>query len=305
MKHSYLRPLQPGDHIRILCTARSVSAKDLAPAMQLLEHWGYRVSLGKTIGLVQDQFGGSADQRLTDFQDAWNDPDVHAIWIARGGYGTSQIVDAINLEDNSAFAKAEHSTKIVMGYSDVTYLHGKLQALGIPSLHAFMPLELASRSQQCVESLQNALKGNGVSIQLENTQKLKNQTSSGVLYGGNLSILYSMLGSDLFPDTTGAILFIEDIDEYVYHLERMMFSLKRAGKLKGLKALIVGGMTDMNDHEIPFGKNCEQIISDVCADYQFPIIFNVPAGHLADNRTLILGAKATLEITEQTITVNQ
>ncbi len=312
MNNHALRPLQPGDHVRILCTARSASATDLTPAVQLLEQWGYRVSLGKTIGLVQDQFGGSADQRLADFQDAWNDPDVHAIWIARGGYGTTQIVDAMSLEDNSAFlprrqagAKAEHFTKIVIGYSDVTYLHGKLQASGFPSLHAFMPLELASRTEQCVESLHNALIGNGINIQLENTQKLEEQTSSGTLYGGNLSILYSMLGSKLFPDTTGAILFIEDIDEYIYHIERMMFSLKRAGKLKYLKALIVGGMTDMNDHEIPFGKNCEQIIKDLCADYEFPVIFNIPAGHLVDNRTLILGATATVEITKTTITINQ
>lgn len=306
-----LRPLQPGDHVRILCTARSASAAQLSPSVELLEQWGYRVSLGKTIDLIQDQFGGSAQQRLADFQDAWDDPEVQAIWIARGGYGTTQIVDAVELgiaftsTPLSNRAKAEHSIKLIIGYSDVTYLHGKLQALGIPSLHAFMPLELTSRTKKCVESLRNVLAGNGISISLENTQKIKEQTSSGILYGGNLSILYSMLGSELFPDTTDAILFIEDIDEYLYHIERMMYSIKRAGKLKGLKALIVGGMTDMNDHETPFGKNCEQIIKDVCSGYDFPILFNIPAGHIADNRTLILGATATVQITKITITIHQ
>jgi muramoyltetrapeptide carboxypeptidase len=305
MNNHPLRFLKPGDNVRILCTARSASALNLAFAMELLEQWGFKVSLGNTIGLIQDQFGGSREERLADFHQAWNDPTVHAIWIARGGYGTTQMVDDLHLDDNCAFAKAEQPTKPIIGYSDVTYLHGKLQALGLPSLHAFMPLELTTRTHLCVESLRNALTGNGVDIELENRQNLQKQTAIGRLYGGNLSILYSMLGSDLFPDTAGAILFIEDIDEYLYHIERMMFSLKRAGKLSGLKALIVGGMTDMNDHEIPFGKNSEQIIKGVCADYDFPIIFNVPAGHLADNRTLILGAPATVKITKATIKINQ
>jgi muramoyltetrapeptide carboxypeptidase len=288
--------LKKGDRVRILCTARSASESDLALAKNLLESWGLRVSYGKTIGKKDHQFGGTKEERLADFQQAIDDSEIKAIWIARGGYGTVQLIDAI---DFSAFAKAE--PKIIIGYSDVTLIHGKLQSQGFTSVHSFMPLELAQKPKISVESLRKALFGESQTIIIENSYKVPHQVIKAPVVGGNLSILYSMLGSDTFPEMENQILFIEDIDEYLYHIERMMYSLKRAGKLTNLKALLVGGMTDMNDHDIPFGKNAVEIIRSMTQEYDYPVIFNFPAGHITDHRTLQLGGEMTIEILLKTI----
>lgn len=292
--------LKKGNHVRILCTARSAEEKDLKEAKNLLTSWGLRVSFGKTIGIKDHQFGGCKEVRLEDFQQAIDDPDVHAIWIARGGYGTVQLIDEI---DFTAFAKAEH--KAIIGYSDVTLLHGKLQSHGCSSVHSFMPLELKSKPASSIESLRKSLFGESQTITIENSSHFKSLEIYAPVVGGNLSILYSMLGSKIFPETKDHVLFIEDIDEYLYHIERMIYSLHRAGKLKGLKALLVGGMTDMNDHQIPFGKNAEEIILSLTEDYNYPVIFNFPAGHIEDNRTLIMGKEMRIEITPETIKFNQ
>jgi muramoyltetrapeptide carboxypeptidase len=292
--------LKKGDHIRILCTARSADEHQLQPAQKLLKSWGLQVSFGKTIGKKEHQFGGTKEERLADFQQAIDDPEIKAIWIARGGYGTVQLIDAM---DFSAFAKAEPTT--IIGYSDVTLLHGKLQSLGFSSVHSFMPLELKDKPDAGLESLRRTLFGESQILPIKNTFSLTSQVITAPIVGGNLSILYSLLGSDSFPKTEGHILFIEEIDEYLYHIERMMYSLKRAGKLKGLKALLVGGMTDMNDHEIAFGKNAEEIILSLTAGYDYPVIFNFPAGHIKDHRTLQLGKEIHLEITPKIINFTQ
>lgn len=292
--------LKKGDHIRILCTARSADEHQLQPAQKLLKSWGLQVSFGKTIGKKEHQFGGTKEERLADFQQAIDDPEIKAIWIARGGYGTVQLIDAM---DFSAFAKAKPTT--IIGYSDVTLLHGKLQSLGFSSVHSFMPLELKDKPDAGLESLRRTLFGESQILPIKNTFSLTSQVITAPIVGGNLSILYSLLGSDSFPKTEGHILFIEEIDEYLYHIERMMYSLKRAGKLEGLKALLVGGMTDMNDHEIPFGKNAEEIILSLTAGYDYPVIFNFPAGHIKDHRTLQLGKEIHLEITPKIINFTQ
>jgi muramoyltetrapeptide carboxypeptidase len=296
--------LKKGDHVRILCTARSADERQLQPAQKLLESWGLQVSFGNTIGKKEHQFGGTKEERLADFQQAIDDPEIKAIWIARGGYGTIQLIDAI---DFSAFTSASSARSekakptTIIGYSDVTLLHGKLQSLGFSSVHSFMPLELKDKPEKSVESLRRTLFGESQSLSIQNTFSLTSQVITAPIVGGNLSILYSLLGSDSFPETEDHILFIEEIDEYLYHIERMMYSLKRAGKLKGLKALLVGGMTDMNDHEIAFGKNAEEIILSLTASYDYPVIFNFPAGHIKDHRTLQLGKEMHLEITPKII----
>lgn len=296
--------LKKGDHIRILCTARSADERQLQPAQKLLESWGLQVSFGTTIGKKEHQFGGTKEERLADFQQAIDDPEIKAIWIARGGYGTIQLIDAIDFSafssaSSAGSAKAEPTT--IIGYSDVTLLHGKLQTLGFSSVHSFMPLELKDKPDSSVESLRRTLFGESQILSIQNTFSLDSQVIDAPVVGGNLSILYSMLGNDTFPKTEGHILFIEEIDEYLYHIERMMYSLKRAGKLKGLKALLVGGMTDMNDHEIAFGKNAEEIILSLTADNDYPVIFNFPAGHIKDHRTLQLGKEMHIEITTEMI----
>ena len=300
MNYHSIPKLKEGDHVRILCTARSADEKDLQPAKDLLESWGLRVSYGNTIGKIEHQLGGTKEERLADLQDSINNTDVDAVWIARGGYGTVQLIDAIDFSDSMKV-----KSTVIIGYSDVTLLHGKLQSQGFASLHSFMPLELSKKPDSSIESLRKALFGESQTITIENSCHLPNQVINAPVTGGNLSILYSMLGSNTFPETDGHILFIEDIDEYLYHIERMMYSLKRAGKLKNIKALLVGGMTDMNDHEIPFGKNAQEIILSLTESYEFPVIFNFPAGHIKDNRSLILGKEMTISITPASINFNQ
>ena len=301
-----LQSLQKGDLVRILCTARSAQIENLQPAASFLRKMELRVDYGATIGKVYHQSGGTAQERLADFLNAWNDPVVAAIWIARGGYGTIQILDGIDfastyLDTNRQF----QFIKPVIGYSDVTLIHSKMQRAGLPSIHTFMPLEILSRSAFAKASLKQALFGEKITIEIANSGNLKSDHIAGTLYGGNLSILYSMLGSDDLPDFRNGILFIEEIDEYLYHLERMMFSLKRAGKLDGLKSLLVGGMTDMNDHDIPFGKTAFEIIKEQTTGYDYPVVFNVPAGHVKNNCTLKMGMEMQIEITADAITLTQ
>ena len=290
--------LSKNAHVRILCTARSAQQKNLTPAQELLESWGLRVSYGKTIGEIHHQMGGNISLRIHDFQDALDDEDIDAIWIARGGYGTVQVIDSI---DFSAFAKADFK-KLILGYSDVTVLHSHLNNLGITTLHTFIPLELKDKPLSSIDSFKMALLGQSQTIKIHNHNHLKPQELKAHIIGGNLSILYSLLGSSSFPNTSDCFLFIEDIDEYLYHIERMMYGLKRAGHLENLKGIIVGGMSDMRDHEIPFGKNTKEIITEITADYDYPIFFNFPAGHIKDNRSLKLGNDITVSIQKEEIT---
>jgi len=298
--------LSNNSHVRILCTARYVTLTDLNPAVELLESWGLRVSLGNSIDKIHHQMGGDVDLRVQDFVDAYFDDDIDIIWIARGGYGTVQVIDKMDVDGITLSRKRNNqNSKLIIGYSDVTYLHARLNRLGIASIHGFMPLEITSKSKAAIESLKTILSGKTHKTEIPNTGIIKNQEITGIIVGGNLSILYGLLGSDDFPDTDGTILFIEDIDEYLYHIERMMFSLKRAGKLSHLKALVVGGMTDMNDHDIPFGKSAVTIIKDITKEYNYPVIFNFPAGHIQDHRCIILGTKMHVSIRKDHITFKQ
>ena len=330
-----LRPLQKGDKVRILCTARSAQKSELKNAESYLQSIGLKVDYGNTIGKVHHQFGGTAQERLDDFVEAWNDPEVAAIWIARGGYGSIQILEGLDFKSmvgaSTGFGSAQppklsqetnieglgslsistplndHGVEVkpIIGYSDVTLIHSKMQKAGLPSIHAFMPLEVETRSAFAKASLQNALFNEKITVEIKNSQNLPAQTIKGKLYGGNLSILYSMLGSEDLPDFAGGILFIEEIDEYLYHIERMMYSLKRAGKLSGLEALIIGGMTDMNDHQIPFGKSAHEIIQDITEDFDFPVISDFPAGHLENNVSLKLGMEMEILIEAKDIIFTQ
>lgn len=295
-----LRSLQKGDTICILCTARSAQKSDLKNAEEFLESIGLKVDYGDTIGKVYHQFGGTAQERLDDFVKAWNDPEAAAIWIARGGYGSIQVLEGLDFA-----SKSLASVKPVIGYSDVTLIHNKMQKAGLPSIHAFMPLEVDTRTAFAKASLENSLFDEKITVEIANSRALKPQTIKGKLYGGNLSILYSMLGSEDLPDLAEGILFIEEIDEYLYHIERMMYSLKRAGKFNGLKALLVGGMTDMNDHQIPFGKSAHEIIQDLTEDFDFPVVFGYPAGHVENNVTLKMGMEMEVLIEEDKIIFTQ
>jgi muramoyltetrapeptide carboxypeptidase len=289
--------LQKGDTIAILATARKHIVKSMQPTIDLLESWGLNVVIGKSIGLEENQLAGSDEERAADLQEQLDNPNIKAIWCARGGYGTVRVIDLID------FTQFKKSPKWLVGFSDVTVLHNHLNTMGYKSIHGIMPISLAKASKEAIESLRLSLFGQPLQYAIDPHPMNRLGKASGELVGGNLSILYSLLGSPSVIDCTDKILYIEDLDEYLYHIDRMMMNLKRNGCLESLKGIIVGSMTDMKDNDIPWGKNALEIVQDVTKQYNIPVIFNFPAGHIHDNRALILGNNVTIDVTENCSTV--
>ncbi|WP_230158158.1 LD-carboxypeptidase [Flavobacterium sp. CECT 9288] len=285
--------LQKGDTIALVATARKNIDDNLKPAIDLLHSWGLEVVIGKTIGLDNNQLAGTDEQRAADFQAQLDNPNIKAIWCVKGGYGTVRMVDLLD------FTNFKKNPKWIVGFSDVTVLHSHLNTLGYQSLHAIMPLTAPRATPQAVESLRKALFGEKLSYSVTSFSKNKLGKATGQLVGGNLSILYSLFGSTSAIDCSDKILFIEDLDEYLYHIDRMMMNLKRNGCLESIKGIVVGSMTKMKDNDIPWGKNALEIIEDVTQKYSIPILYNFPAGHIQDNRALILGSKVTLDVQEK------
>ena len=288
-----------GDKIGIISTARKISLIELNPAVTILESWGLEVVFGSFLFEEYNQFSGNIKQRRIDLQNMINDDSIKAILCARGGYGTVQIIDKIN------FNNLLSNPKWIIGYSDVTVLHSHLNKIGIASLHASMPINFYKNTKESLESLRKVLFGieNIIKTPLNRFNKLGSVKTE--IVGGNLSILYSLLGSASDLNTTGKILFIEDLDEYLYHVDRMMISLQRNGKFKNLKGMIIGGMNDMHDNDIPFGKTVSEIILTYIKEYNFPVCFGFPAGHLKDNRAFSLGVPSLLEVKKNEVILSQ
>jgi len=285
--------LKKGDTVGILATARKIDLETLQPAIQLLESWGLHVVIGRTIGKEENQLAGPDWLRATDFQEMLNNPKIKAIWAAKGGYGTVRIIDKID------FTNFKKKPKWIVGFSDVTVLHSHINNMDIATLHAMMAISAKTASPEAIESLRKALFGTPLEYTLPHHAYNQDGYGKGELVGGNLSVLYSIMGSKSEIDFKGKILFIEDLDEYLYHIDRMMMNLKRNGYFDGLQGLIIGGMTSMNDNEIPWGKDALQIIKDITKDYKFPIVYDFPAGHIKDNRALILGKTVTLKVDDE------
>lgn len=285
--------LQKGDTIAIVSTARKNIEDNLKPSIDLLEGWGLKVKLGATIGLDYYQLAGTDDQRAADFQEQMDNPNIKAIWCVRGGYGTVKMIDKLD------FTKFKKNPKWIIGFSDVTVLHSHLNRMGIESIHGTMPVAIPRATDEAKNSLCAALFGDKLQYTLDCDALNHNGKAKGELVGGNLSILYSLLGSESAIDCSDKILFIEDLDEYLYHVDRMMMNLKRNGCLSGLKGIIVGAMTEMKDNEIPWGRNALEIIEDVTKGLNIPIIYNFPAGHIRDNRSLIFGRQVSVEVSAQ------
>ncbi len=282
--------LKKGDTIGIVSTARKISLAELKPAINIIESWGLHIKLGANLFEEDNQFSGDILQRTYDLQSMIDDESIKAVLCARGGYGTVQIIDQID------FSKLIKNPKWIIGYSDVTVLHSHLNTLGVATMHATMPINFLTNTKQALESLKKTLFGNTSILEYDTHPFNKLGIAEGEIVGGNVSILYSLLGSNSDINTSGKILFIEDLDEYLYHIDRMMINLKRNGKFERLRAMIVGGMNNMNDNDIPFGKSAEQIILEHTKEYDFPICFGFPAGHLDDNRTILLGGKSKVQI---------
>lgn len=285
--------LKKGDTVGILATARKIDLATLQPGIKLLESWGLKVVIGKTIGKEQNQLAGADWQRATDFQEMLDNPNIKAIWAAKGGYGTVRIVDRID------FTNFRKKPKWIVGFSDVTVMHSHINNMDIGTLHAIMAISAKTATPEAIESFRKALFGEKLEYHIPRHSFNKNGKASGELVGGNLSVLYSIQGSKSAVDMKGKILFLEDLDEYLYHIDRMMMNMKRNGSLDGVKGIIIGGMTSMNDNDIPWGKDALEIIQDIVKDYKIPVAYNFPAGHIKDNRALILGKTVTLEVNDK------
>ena len=298
MNQELIQPpyLKKGDTVLILATAGIVNDSTIIDnGIELLKSWGLNVKLGKNLYESNGHFAGTDKQRLEDFQNAIDDDNIKAIWCARGGYGTVRIIDDID------FTRFKENPKWIIGFSDVTVLHNDIHNLGIETIHAMMPSTLKPDNEEqkkAQKSLKKALFGKKIKYRVSESSYNKEGEAEGQLVGGNLSILYSLLGSKSTISTENKILFIEDVGEYEYHIDRMLLNLKRNGYFDKCKGLIVGGISDVRENDVAFGKTVEEIVLDVVKDFDFPVSFDFPAGHIRDNRTLILGREISLLIKE-------
>ncbi len=288
--------LSKGDTIAIAAPARKISLEELQPAIDLFERWGLKVVFAENLFKSHHQYAGTDNERIEGMNQLLNNPNVKAIISARGGYGTVRIVDGLD------FSKFMENPKWIAGYSDITVLHSDIHSeLGVETLHCSMPINFAENTSDAIESMRKALFGEALNYEVEAHEYNKTGFASGELVGGNLSVLYSLSGSFSDINTDGKILFIEDLEEYLYHIDRMIIQLKRSKKFWSLSGLIIGAMNKMNDNAIPFGKQAYEIIAEHVAEYDFPVCYGFPAGHIDDNRTLIMGRKITLEVADKTI----
>lgn len=288
-----LQYLAQGDLVSVVAPAGRVEPAQILPAVKWLEGYGLRVKTGKHLFDRHFQFSSRDHERAEDLQEALDDPEVKAILFARGGYGTIRIINRL---DFSIFKK---HPKWLAGFSDITLLHNVCLNLGIPSLHgpmcrSFMDEKLQPKAE--VEKMMGILKGIKVEYSIDYQQYNRMGSAEGQLTGGNLSLLYSLLGTPFDVDTRGKILFLEETNEYLYHIDRMMNSLRLAGKLEGLKGLVAGQFTELKDNSDPFGKPVEEIILDATDGYAYPVCFGLEAGHGGTNLPLVFGKSWKLQV---------
>ena len=295
-----LRPpyLKKGDSVYFLSTAKKISIEEIDLAVKTYQSWGLTVVIGDTIGKEFNQFAGTDEERLKDFQKAVDDPTIKAIICARGGYGTVRIMDEIIFDEFLKYPKW------LVGFSDLTFLQTNISNnIGVQCLHAIMPIQFEKSTPDAIETLRKELFGEKNEYSIPPHELNRQGETRGILIGGNLSILYSITGTKSGMNTDGKILFLEDIDEYLYHVDRMMINLKRSGKLHKLSGMIVGGFTDMHDNKIPFGKNAYEIIAEHVQEFNFPVCFNFPAGHMEDNRALVIGKRYDFKVSKTEVTL--
>tara|TARA_B100001057_G_scaffold310771_1_gene310882 strand:- start:2180 stop:3088 length:909 start_codon:yes stop_codon:yes gene_type:complete len=298
LKKTELSALKKGDAVAVISTARKVSPEELDFAITKIKSWGLNVCFGNNLFKNHHQFSGTTQERAEDLQWALDYNKIKAVFFARGGYGSVHIVDYID------WHSFKTNPKWLIGFSDITVFHSHVhQWYNIPTLHAAMPITYPQNTGGAIKNIRDILFGEKVSYKFKGHSFNKNGAVKTVVVGGNLSILYSLLGSKSQLNTDGKILFLEDLDEYLYHIDRMMQALKRAGMLENLSGLIVGGMNGMNDNIVPFGKTAEEIIRDVVSEYTYPVAFNIPVGHINENLPLLFGKKASFTVTTNQVLI--
>jgi muramoyltetrapeptide carboxypeptidase len=307
---SLIKPpnLKKGDTIVIVTPASFLKTGQVAiqDGIDLMKSWGLHVVLGENVFKINGHFSGTDDERASDFQKGLDDPKIKAIWCARGGYGAVRILDKLD------YTRFKKHPKWIVGYSDITAIHNQIHNLGYQSLHALMGVSLNydkdneekdKVKQRSIVSLKKALFGEKIKYDIKPSNTNKLGAAKGQLIGGNLTLLHTMLGSKTSMDTSGKIIFIEEIGEKAYHIDRMLQSLKRAGYFNDCNGIIVGDFSSVKKNDVPFGKTINEIILDNVSEYDFPVLFNFPAGHKSENRTLILGNYIELKVNKENCTI--
>jgi len=287
--------LKAGDTVAIVAPSGILKNRndEVAQAKKLLENWNLKVVIGAHVFKKDNHFAGTDAERCEDFQNALDNPKIKAIWSARGGYGTVRILD------NLDYSKFIESPKWIIGYSDITALHNQIHTKGVESIHALMCVSLTedlNKIKESVATFKAAIFGEPIQYKLEASNYNRAGMATGQLVGGNLTMLHTMLGSNTSINTSGKILFIEEIGEYKYHIDRMLQSMKRAGYFENCKGVIVGDMSKLRKNTTLWGTSVQQLILDALAEYNFPIAFNMPAGHENDNRAMIMGRTIELHV---------
>jgi muramoyltetrapeptide carboxypeptidase len=290
------RYLIPGDTVGIIAPARKVNPGDIGSFVKLLESWGLSCKMGRHLFEEENQYSGSDEIRAEDITGMINDPEVRAIFAARGGYGSLRALRKVD------FGNFEKDPKWFAGFSDITVIHSYINKyLNTESLHCMMPFSFvpgSAESEGSAESIRKALFGEKLNYTFPGSHANRPGSVKAELTGGNLSVLYSLNGTGFFPDMKTKILFIEDVDEYLYHIDRMLVNFFLSGVLRDIRGLIIGGFTGLKDNEVKFGKDYDEIITEITGRYDYPVAFSFPAGHQVENKTLILGREIQLRVNE-------
>lgn len=294
--------LSPGNTVGIVCPGGYMPADKAQTCIEVLQQWGFEVKLGATLGAQFNYFSGTDEQRLEDLQQMLDDTSIKAILCGRGGYGLGRIIDRLN------FKKFKKNPKWIIGYSDITILHSHIFSnLKIASLHS--PMAAAFNDDEYkneyIQSLRAVLTGEKPMYTCEVNTYNNTGTAIATLVGGNLSLLAHLTGTPSDIDTKGKILFLEDVGEYIYNIDRMLYQLKRSGKFNELEGLIIGGFTEEKDTVIPFGKGVYEVIYDCIKEYNYPVCFRFPVGHTRENYVLKVGAKYKLHVGKKMVILQE
>jgi len=297
--------LIPGDTVLLIAPSRSVSESDVAAFSRWVSAQGWLLEYAPNLFEVEHQFAGSDQHRAEDLIWAITHPTAKAIFTARGGYGcvrtvskAEELCDAMVGISSLIELLKQSPAKWLVGFSDITWLHLLFAKANFQSIHGPVATQwnlTHGHIDQNISHLAKTLMGDIVSLDLSNSNVVRSKPFAGELVGGNLSLLYASLGTSIQPNTAGKVLFIEDLDEYYYHIDRMLFSFKLAGLFDGIQGLLVGSMIDMNDNSVPFGRSVKTMITELLSGYDFPIIFDVPVGHDEENISIKLGADCNFE----------